>query len=205
MVRVAKAKAPNSWRAAIGEGTNDVLPHGMMALRRIDHLARVLVEQPDGFFSTGIGGWQGEIRSAMHAAMKTLRAVAGNDPRNWAWGKVRPVTLLHPVGTQRPLDRVWNRGPLAFGGDATTIPQCSIAFDVPLGNAIAIPNMRAVMDVGEWESSRWVLAGGQSGNPLSPHYDDMVEKWLHGGTVSIAWSAESVLARAMSTLSLVPG
>lgn len=202
MVRVAKAKAPRSWRAAIGEGTNAVLPHGIMALRRIDHLARLLVEQPDGFFA---GGWRAEMKAAMRAAMQVLRDAAGSDERRWAWGRVRPIFLVHPVGTKRPLDRVWNRGPLAFGGDATTIPQGSVAFDAPLGNAIGIPNLRAVMDVGNWEESRWVLAGGQSGNPLSPHYDDMIDLWLRGESVTIAWSPESVEARARAVLTVVPG
>jgi penicillin amidase len=111
---------------------------------------------------------------------------------------------VHPVGTKRPLDRIWNRGPLAFGGDGTTIPQASPPFDAPLENAIGIPNLRMVIDVGNWEASRYVLAGGQSGNPLSPHYDDMVDLWLRGKAISIAWSPESVSGRARSVLSLVP-
>ncbi len=201
VLRVAKAKAPRAWRAAIGEGTNVVLPYGMMALRRIDHLARLLVAQPDGFFEQG---WPAEIDAAMVAALEVLRKAAGNDDRRWTWGEVRPVFLVHPVGTKKPLDRIWSRGPLPFGGDATTIPQASVAFDAPLGNAIGIPNLRAVMDVGHWEKSRWVLAGGQSGNPLSPHYADMVDLWMRGESVSIAWSSHTVAARAVSVLTLLP-
>ena len=201
VVRVVKAKAPRSWRAALGEGTNVVLPHGMMALRRLEHLVRLVVEQPDGFFA---GGWPAEINAALCEATRTLRGVAGHDETKWAWGQVRPVVLIHPVGTKRPLDRIWNRGPLAFGGDATTIPQASLAFDAPLGNPIGIPNLRAVMDVGNWEANRYVLAGGQSGNPLSPHYDDMIELWLRGGSVSMAWSAESVRLRGRKVLALEP-
>ncbi len=201
VVRVAKAKAPRSWRAAIGEGTNAVLPHGMMTLRRIDHLVRLLVEQPSGFFERG---WSAEMNEAMRAAVRLLREAAGADDTRWTWGRVRPIFLVHPVGTKRPLDRIWNRGPLSFGGDATTIPQGSVPFDAPFGNAIGIPNLRAVMDVGNWEASRYVLAGGQSGNPLSPHYDDMVDLWLRGESVTIAWSPAAVKARARAALTLVP-
>jgi penicillin amidase len=173
----------------------------MMALRRIDHLARLLVDQPDGFFPRG---WGPEIVAAADEAMETLRRAAGTDESRWTWGSVRPVFLVHPVGTKRPLDRVWNRGPLPLGGDATTIAQASVAFDAPLRNAIAIPNFRAVIDVGNWEASRYVLAGGQSGNPLSAHYDDMVGLWLRGESVAMAWSPESVRARAETTLELLP-
>ena len=34
--------------------------------------------------------------------------------------------------------------------------------------------MRVVMDVADPDRSRWVLAGGQSGHPASPAYDDGV-------------------------------
>jgi penicillin G amidase len=201
VVRIAKAKAPRSWHSAIGEGTNVVLPHGAMALRRIDHAARLLVAQPPGFFAQG---WPEEIVDAIATAMQTLRALAGEDDTRWAWGRVRPLFLVHAFGSKPPLDRIWNRGPIAFGGDATTIPQGSVAFDAPLGNAIGIPNLRAVIDVGNWEASRWVLAGGQSGNPLSPHYDDMIDRWLRGDSVTIAWSPQSVRERADSELTLLP-
>jgi penicillin amidase len=144
------------------------------------------------------------MAEAMRAARGVLRRAAGKDDRRWAWGRVRPVFLVHPMGTKRPLDRIWNRGPLAFGGDATTIPQASVQLDAPLGNAIGMPNLRAVMDVGNWEESRYVLAGGQSGNPLSPHYDDMVDLWLRGESVTMAWSPDSVRERACATLTLVP-
>jgi penicillin amidase len=201
VVRIAKSKAPRSWRAVIGEGTNAVLPHGAMALRRLDHAARLLVEQPPGFFARG---WQEEIVDAVDAAVKRLKgAVGGNDTR-WAWGRARPVFLVHPVGTKAPLDRIWNRGPLAWGGDATTIPQGSVAFDAPLGNAVGLPNLRAVIDVGNWEESRYVLAGGQSGNPLSRHYDDMIDAWLRGESVSMAWHPETVRMRTHDTLHLEP-
>ena len=201
VVRIAKAKAPRSWKAAIGDGTNAVLPHGTMALRRLDHAVRLMVAQPAGFFARG---WTEEIVDAVAAAMRRLRDVAGREEAGWAWGRVRPVFLAHAFGGKPPLDRIFNRGPIAWGGDATTIPQGSIAFDAPLGNAIGVPNLRAVIDVGNWEASRWVLAGGQSGNPLSPHYDDMIDLWLRGESVTIAWSPESVRARAASTLMLTP-
>jgi penicillin amidase len=117
---------------------------------------------------------------------------------------VRPLVLVHPFGTKPPLGRVFNLGPMPCGGDATTIPQASVDFADPLGNPIGVPNLRMVVDVGDWEASRWVLAGGQSGNPASPHYDDMLPLWERGQGVRIAWSRESVERAATTTLRLVP-
>lgn len=199
MVRVVRAKAPNAWRAAIGEGVNVVLPHGMMSLRRLEHLVGLLLGAPPGWFP---GGWDQECAVALGAAMTTLRARGGEV--RWRWGDVRPLVLEHAMGSQRLFDRIWNRGPYAFGGDATTVVQGSVVFDDPLSNAIGIPNLRMVLDVGQWENNRFVLAGGQSGNPMSPHYDDMIDLWLRGEAVTMAWTDEAIREGATAKLVLEP-
>ena len=61
-----------------------------------------------------------------------------------------------------------------------------------------------VIDVGAWANSRFILAGGQSGNPLSPNYDDMVGPWRRGEGVPIPWSPEEVRAATVQTLTLRP-
>jgi penicillin amidase len=60
------------------------------------------------------------------------------------------------------------------------------------------------VEAGDWDGARFVLAGGQSGNPLSPHYDDMVPLWLRGESVPVAWSPEAVDRSTRSTLRLLP-
>jgi penicillin amidase len=198
-VRATRAKAPRSWRVVLGEGFNVVLPHSHMALRRQEHVARLLREQPDGWFSRG---WPAEMADALAHVVAELSRRAGPRPDGWTWGKVRPLVLVHAVGAKPPLGRVFNRGPIPIGGDASTIPQGSVDPADPYGNPLGIPNMRAVIDVGSWEGSRWVLAGGESGNPFSPHYDDLLPLWQRGEGVSIAWSPDSVRSRARATLRL---
>lgn len=196
MCRASRAKAPNAWRASVGEKLNEVLEHGIMGLRRSSHLVKLLVDQPAGWFSAG---WPEEIRAALVAAEAQLRKAGGDD---WKWGHVRPLTLMHAVGKLPVLKGIFNVGPLPFGGDGSTIPQASTPFDHPLGNPIGIPNLRMVLDVGNWEASRWVVAGGESGNPLSPHYADQVPLWQGGEGIAMAWSPASVRAAAKATLQL---
>jgi penicillin amidase len=49
-----------------------------------------------------------------------------------------------------------------------------------------------VIDLADVERSRFVVAGGQSGNPLSPHYDDLLELWVRGDGVPIPWRRDLV-------------
>ena len=110
----------------------------------------------------------------------------------------------HPVGDRKVLAGIYNLGPFPWGGDANTVSQAFAGPDDPLVNPMVIASMRMVIDVGNWEECRFVLPGGQSGNLLSPHYDDMLPLWKRGGGVPIAWSPERVREVGKTTLTLSP-
>ncbi len=74
----------------------------------------------------------------------------------------------------------------------------------PLAPVDNIASLRMVVDVGAWHNSRFSLPGGQSGNPLSPHYDDLLPLWQRGEGVPIAWTEEEIRQAAMQTLELIP-
>ena len=200
--RVVEAKAPRAAHWAVGEGFIALVPHSAFSVRRVGHLVRLLREQPEGWFEQP---WPQEIADALRKVMRTLRERYGDDPERWAWGRIRPLTLRHQVGERAPLDRVFNLGPFPWGGDANTIGQSLVPPANPTANPPFIASLRMVVDVGRWEESRFVLPGGQSGNPLSPHYDDLLPLWQRGEGVPIAWSPEEVARVARSTLRLVPG
>ncbi len=48
------------------------------------------------------------------------------------------------------------------------------------------PSYRGVYDLADLDRSRFIAAPGQSGNPLSPHFRDMLRRWRDGGTVTLA-------------------
>lgn len=189
--RIAKRHAPNAWRAALGEGINDVLAHGPNAIRRVGELTRLVHELPSS-----------EISDALANAVRELRTKFGPRDHTWRWGAVRPLRLRHAFAKQAPLDRMFALRDIAIGGDVTTIPQGSVDFHDPFGDPIGVPNMRAAIDVGAWENSRWSLLGGQSGNPCSPHFGDLLEHWERGEGISIAWTTDEVERRAKATLRL---
>ena len=56
------------------------------------------------------------------------------------------------------------------------------------------PAYRGVYDFADPDSSVFVIATGQSGNPLSRHYDDLGELWRRGEYIPMSLDPE--LARA---------
>jgi penicillin amidase len=199
--RVARAKAPRTFAIVLGEAMGPIILFNFFCYRRTGHLAKLLREQPDGWFARP---WREEIADALSAVIRQLRAEHGEDASAWAFGRLRTLTLHHPISRKRWLAPFFNLGPFPFGGDADTINQGAVMPLNPLAPADNLASLRTVIDVGAWSNSRFSLPGGQSGNPLSPHYDDLLPLWLRGEGVPIAWTEEEVRQATVATLELMP-
>jgi penicillin amidase len=55
------------------------------------------------------------------------------------------------------------------------------------------PSYRQICDLSNWDNSRFVTYTGQSGNPISPHYRDMAERWRRGEYVPMSFSPETCM------------
>ena len=199
--QIARAKAPRASAWAVGKGFTMIPSVTFFAVRRVGHLVRLLRDQPEGWFPEG---WEQVVADALATATATLHTRYGDDRRRWAWGQVRRLTLPHPFGERALLRRAFNLGPFPWGGDANTIAQAAPSPSNPASNPLAIASVRMVVDVGKWEEGRFSLPGGQSGNPLSPHYGDLLPLWRRGEGVPIAWTPDEVEKAARSTLRLMP-
>ncbi|MBN2316002.1 MAG: penicillin acylase family protein [Sedimentisphaerales bacterium] len=199
--RIVEAKAPRTVEQALGKGFSPLVPFCLFSVRRVGHLVRIMRERPAGWFEHT---WDQEINAALESAINTLQKKYGADPDRWAWGHIRPLTLCHPMGERRPLNWVFNRGPFDWGGDPNTVSQGAVNPMDPAGNPFFIASLRMVIDVGNWDESRFALPGGQSGNPLSPHYDDQLPFWIRGEGIPIAWSPTLVDQATRNALKLTP-
>lgn len=205
--RDVAGRAPLAGKFVLGASIGGLAVPNMLAFRRAGRLSRLLRDgPPPGPPGAGRSEerWQGLLSDALEATVSRLSERAGPEPGRWRWGEVRPLTLEHPVGRKKPLDGVFNIGPVPFGGDTNTVAQAAVDPLDSFANPMVIPSLRCVMDVGDFGHSTFVLPSGQSGNPLSPHYDDMFPLWLRGEGVPIAWSDEEVGRATVTTLRLVP-
>ncbi|MGS6154555.1 penicillin acylase family protein, partial [Escherichia coli] len=66
------------------------------------------------------------------------------------------------------------------------------------------PSFRIVVDVGNWDNTRAMNLPGESGNPDSPHYRDLAQKWLDGQYFRLPYSRAAVEADTETRLHLVP-
>lgn len=136
------------------------------------------------------------LQEALVRAMQSIRQVHGDSSLRWAWGRTHQVRFAHPLGRARFVGHFFDRGPIPIGGDGSTPLQTrsapAAANDVLPGLVTTLPAYRQVYEVGAWDRAETVLAGGQSGHPLSRLYDDQVMMWREGVYHLMPWSREAV-------------
>jgi penicillin amidase len=64
-------------------------------------------------------------------------------------------------------------------------------------------SLRFIFDLNDWDNSRAILPGGQSGHPASPHYADMVTAWRGGAYHPLLWSRAAVERHTRDVLTLL--
>jgi penicillin amidase len=197
--RSTAAKAPPTFEWALGKSRCPLITFNLFAVRRFSHMVKLFLDQPEGWFERS---WEEEMTDALAAVARRLRDTYGKNPNKWAWGKIRPLTICNAFGEKPPLHKIFNLGPFPWGGDATTVSQAATNLLSPTKNPLFISCLRIIIDVGNWEENRFVLPAGQSGNPLSPHYDDLLPLWQRGEGVTIAWSPEKIGEIAKEVLEL---
>lgn len=142
--------------------------------------------------------------NSLTLAYKMLEQTLGKDQHAWQWGQLQKTVFAHPFS--KILDNAsktqFDIGPLPRGGSANTVNQSSYR----LSDFIQLngPSFRVVVDVGNWDNSRAINAPGQSGDPASPHYRDLADKWAKGEYFPLLYSRQAVEANTRQRFVLVP-
>lgn len=116
------------------------------------------------------------MRRAYAEALSYLGRHYGDLHTIWEWDTLHAAHFRHPLGETWPLAQLVDRT-LNLGGDAPFDPG-------RVGNAYAayMPVSIPAVQINE---NKFALAGGQSGNPFSPHYVDLLPLWQRGQTVPL--------------------
>lgn len=141
------------------------------------------------------------IRKSMREAILKLRGSLGPEMKNWRWGDLHTVTLQHPLGVVKPLDRLFNIGPFPYGGGQTTLISGEYSLNDPFRVTVGA-SFRQIFDFAEPERWRAVLPSGQSGQVLHQHYDDQTQLWLGGAYRTVTSQREN---GTQEVLRLEPG
>ena len=124
----------------------------------------------------------GRLALALERALDGLEERLGADMEDWRWGDLHRALFRHRLFSALPGLGPWADLAIATDGGGYTVNRG--AFRVsdskhPFQH-IHGPGLRAIFDLSDLDKSLFMIATGQSGNPLSPHYGDMLEDWRDG-------------------------
>lgn len=150
---------------------------------------------PDEWF--GADGAKARDKIILESLVPAFEAVEeklGSDTGEWRWGDLQTQTFTHPLGD--------TFGPVPRGGSYHTL-QASMYIPGSFEQVVG-PVFRMAVDVGDWDASRAINAPGQSGDPSSPHYDDLHELWAKDGTFPLVYSSQAIKKHTESKIIMRP-
>ncbi|MCA1726904.1 MAG: penicillin acylase family protein [Actinobacteria bacterium] len=143
------------------------------------------------------------LRTALDAALDELTARLGDDPAAWRWGAMHTATFAGRLAIIPDLAELFTAGVIELGGDDDTVAQALYEPEAGYGVAV-IPSWRQIIDLADQDASTGVHPPGQSGNPASPHFADLLALWAAGERHPIPLSRDRVQGIAATTLILEP-
>ena len=137
-------------------------------------------------------------RLALDDALAGLEKTYGSEITALRWGEAHQATHDHPVlGNIPVLKWLVNIRQSTSGGDNTLQRGKTIGTGPNPYLNVNAGAYRGVYDFADPDSSVYIISTGQSGHPLSRHYDDLGELWRRGEYVPM--SLDETLARAGAT------
>jgi penicillin amidase len=185
----------SEWRGRVA--SSDALPGGTMA--QIDALV-----SPDGRFGPDpLAGRDALLVRSMEEAVARLSSRHGEEMNAWRYGGERGhyIQLRHPLGraVNAELRARLDLGPLPRGGDGSTVNNTGNG-----GNQTSGASFRLIADASNWDNSVGTNAPGQSGDPASPHYADLLSIWADNKFFPVFFSRAKVESVAQGRWVLSP-
>jgi penicillin amidase len=145
-------------------------------------------------------------RIALDEALLQLTERYGPNLESWRWGDAHLATHDHPVLGEVPFVKYFvNIRQSTSGGDDTLMRGVTRGEGPEPFQNVHSAGYRGVYDFADPDSSVFISATGQSGHPLSRHYDDLGELWRRGEYIPMSLDPELARAAAAGVMMLTPG
>ena len=135
------------------------------------------------------------LNQSYKEAIASLEKQLGNEISNWTWNKVHTLENQHPIGKVALFRNFFNVGPFEIDGANEVINNLMFVYnDSGKYEVKAGPSTRRVIDFSDIENSYSILPTGQSGNPMSKHYDDQAEMFVQGKFRKMKMNKKEIIA-----------
>jgi penicillin amidase len=144
------------------------------------------------------------VRAAWQASLAHLSSTLGDDPASWTWGNAHTLTHDHPLGQQKPLDKLFSVGPFAAPGGHETPNNLSHRVGPAPWSVVYGPSTRRLIDLANADTALGINPVGQSGVLFDRHYRDQAQAYIDGEYQPMHLNEKDVAANTRSSLKLLP-
>lgn len=146
------------------------------------------------------------LEASLRRALDVLSERYGRDPHAWRWGSEHRAPLANQVISRVPILRDLFDNGIETDGSYHTVNRGAFRIsddETPFAHQHGA-GYRAIYDLADLSRSRFIIATGESGNPLSPHYGDFVERWRDGRHIELSADRGTLMAQGGHLLVLTP-
>jgi penicillin amidase len=140
------------------------------------------------------------MSQSLNEAIIDLKNRLGQDMKRWHWGDLHLAEFKHPLATDDARRAVLDLKSVSRGGDANTVNATAGSTFIQRSGA----SFREILDLADWDNSVAINVPGQSGQPESPHYGDLLPLWAEGKYFPLLFTREKVQKNTAERLALVP-
>ncbi|MBB3283600.1 penicillin acylase family protein [Mitsuaria sp. BK037] len=172
-------------RAALKDELGEAQFENLRRTRALDHaLPRLMADADSPWWddrSTPQRETQTDIvRRAWKATVAHLQATLGPDSGTWRWDAVHTLTHEHPLGRQKPLNRIFNVGPFPVPGGHEVPNNFAQRNGSGPWPVVYGPSTRRLIDFARPQEALGVNPVGQSGVWPDAHYADQAALLAQG-------------------------
>lgn len=172
------------------------------------YIYRILKTGPDEFVDDVTTPQKETLDDIIFRSFKdcvsTLSGEYGDDPENWNWGSIHKITIEHPLGSVKMLDRIFrfNSPEYSVGGSDHTVSPYSYGPGFKVNHGAS---ERHIFNTADWDESYTVIPTGESGVVSSEFYLSQMKYYIEGKFYKDHFSESAVKAAAKYTLVLKAG
>jgi penicillin amidase len=156
--------------------------------------------RPRWFGPNARAGRDRALLQSLEEAVAEAQTKFGRDAAKWRWGSLHVAPFRHALSTDEARRALFDLPAVERGGDANTVNATGGANFRQTSGA----SFREILDLADWDASVATSVPGQSGQPQSPHYGDLLPLWAEGRYFPLVFSKKRVEEVARERLVLEP-
>jgi penicillin amidase len=147
------------------------------------HVVHLIVTQHPGWCddpaTSEIETCDDQVARSFDRAVQLLENGSSGPPGDRRWGDVHKAIYAHPLWSKMPVFANLLGYRIPADGSTDTINNAVVSFrnNAAPFQSVFGSTLRMIVDLSDLDQTRFMIVPGQSGNPMSKHYNDRVADW----------------------------